>query len=96
MINGPWGSPGYRIPQTSRTDTNWCQTITYFVGISILVAVTHEASEEVGHTDAARSENSINQSEPSNFLFKSNQLPNQLITSTPIPTQTVPFLYNLD
>ena len=76
-----------------QTDSSgYPRTITYCVGISILAAVTHEAFEEVDHIDAARSENSINPSEPSNYLFKPNQLP----TRTPTPTQATPFLYNWD
>ena len=62
--------------------------------INIPVAVTHEASEEVDHTDAAPSENSINQSERSDFLFKLNHTVE--VPKRPNSFENAPFLYNLD
>ena len=77
------GFTGTPFPQTVRTDSSGCpRTITYCVAISILAGVAHEASEEVGHIDAARSENSINQSDLPNFLFKPNQYPNPYLNRT--------------
>ena len=67
-------------------------TETYCVVINILAAVAHEASEEVDHIDAAPSEKDIDQSELSDFLFKSSRS-NGLAQT---PSQNAPSLYNLD
>ena len=49
---------------TGRLRITVSDTETYCVVINILAAVAHAASGEVDHTDAVRSENPINQSEP--------------------------------